>query len=316
MEAAITLPKIHERGIAVDDDESLFPALVEWRDAKIRDLAYCLATFFNYLSVNRRGYLEVNRIPGAVSTPPIITMNMCRYLLTDIFPCGGMIQEDVFTVFKVPMDIDKSIRQIIADNITNKSFFGPIRGSDQLLTSTGVKTTGNRIKELEIEPVVIQMIWTYVSNGMNALAYGANNNEEVLQKITLAEDETLMKRKALKNYGLNDDLENSAFQAIMYIIIALADWLELDEIGENEVMTAYKILVPPDLQKPLREIKSETLTEIITNTAIGADLIPSPKAVNLISSLLLQVQKWMARTSTDQSARRIINRMMAMAGPI
>jgi hypothetical protein len=306
MEAGLVLPKTHERGIAADEDELLFPALVEWRDAKIRDLAYCLATFFNYLSANRRGYLEVNRIPGAVSTPPIITMNMCRYLLTDIFPCGGMIQEDVFTVFKVPMDIDKIIRQIIADNITNKSFFGPVKRSDQLGT----------VKELEIEPVVIQMIWTYVSNGMNALAYGAESNEEVLQKIALAESETLMKRNALKNYGLNDDLENSAFQAIMYIIVALVDWLELDEIGENEVMTAYKILVPSDLQKSLREVKSDTLAEIITNTSIGLDLIPSPKAVNLISGLLLQVQKWMEKTSTDSSARRIINRMMGMSGPL
>lgn len=316
MAASIILPINRERGIAADSDENLFPALIEWRDAKIRDLGYCLAVFFNYLSINRRGFLEVKRIPGPSSTAPIITLNMCRYLLSDIFPCNSMTKEEPFTVFKVPLDLAEGIRGIIIQNIANKSFFGPIKASEQFQTATGIKTVKLQIPELEIDPAVIQMIWTYVSNGMNALAFEVTSNEELIEKIALTEDAVLQKRSALRNYGLNDDLENSAFQAIMYIIVSLMDWLEVNEITENEVMTAYKILVPSDLQKPLREVTSETLTDIITTTAVNLDLIPTPKAVNLISGLILQVQKLMEKTSTDESARRIINRMMALSGPI
>jgi hypothetical protein len=316
MDRQINLPIIRERGIAADADETLFPALIEWRDAKIRDLGYCLATFFNYLTKNRRGFLEVSRTPGATSTAPIITINMCRYLLSDIFPCNAMIKEEAFTVFKVPLDLAAGIKHVITQNIINKSFFGPIKASEQFTTSTGIRTVKAHIPELEIEPAVIQMIWTYVSNGMNALAFGATTDEEIRERISSAEDATLKKRNALRNYGLNDDLENSAFQAIMYIIITLTDWLETSEITEDEVIAAYKILVPQDLQKPLREVKSETLSEIIMTTAINLDLVPTEKAINLIASLLIQVQKWMERTSTDSGSMRIINRMMSLSGPL
>lgn len=314
--SSITLPMNKPRGIAADPDENLFPALIEWRDSRIRNLSYCLATFFNYLSKPRSGFLDVKRIPGAIATAPMITLDMCRYLLGEIFPCSEMIKEGSFTVFKVPRDLEASIKHAITQNIENKTFFGPLKASQQFFVSGASKIVETNLPDLDIEPAVIQMIWTYVSNGVDSLAFGSNTNEEVKEKIAVAEAITLAKRNAMRNYGLNDDLENSAFQAIIYVIVALMDWLEISEVGKLEVETAYKILVPQDLQKPLREVKSTTLTDIIINTFTSMDLVPTEQAVYLISGLLVEVQKYMEKISIDESARRIINRFMAMAGPI
>jgi hypothetical protein len=312
----IVLPVERQRSMAADPDEALFPSLVAWRDAKIRDLSYCLATFFNYLALPRNGFLEVSRAPGTMSTLPVISLDMCQYVLKEIFPCPAMTREEAFAVFRVPKDFEAAITETITEHITNQSFFTPMRTNQNILTYHGAKTVKMNVPTLELQPGVVQTIWTWVSNGVDSLAYGSESDEEVRSKIEEAEAATLAKRNAIRNYGFNDELENSAFQALLYIMVAFSDWLETEEIGRAEVEYAYRLIVPPDLQRPLTRVKNMTLTEIITMAIVGVDLTPTDEAVELLSSAMVEVKDHMERLQASKPSRKVINRYMGFSQPV
>ena len=115
----IVLPADRRRSMAADPDDRLFPSLVQWRDKKIRDLGYCLALFFNYLALPRDGFLEVSRAPGTMSTLPAISLDMCQYLLKEVFPCPAMTREGAFAVFRVPDDFEAAIIEAITQHVTD-----------------------------------------------------------------------------------------------------------------------------------------------------------------------------------------------------
>ena len=312
----IVLPAERQRSVAADPDDQLFPSLVQWRDKKIRDLGYCLALFFNYLALPRAGFLEVSRSPGTMSTLPVISLDMCQYVLKEIFPCPAMAREGAFVVFRVPDDFEAAITEAITQHVTDQSFFAPMRAEQNIVTYHGTKKVKMNVPTLEIQPGVIQTIWTYISNGIDSLAYGSDMDEEVRDKIEDAEASTLARRNAIRNYGFNDDLENSAFQALLYVITALCDWLETEEIGRTEVETAYRLIVPPDLQRGLTRVKSATLTEIITTAIVGVDLTPTEEAVELLSSMMVEVQGHMERLQTSAASRRVVNRYTGFSQPV
>lgn len=317
MSSTIILPEKIERGIAGEDDKDLFPALISWRDGKIRDLSYCVATFFNYISIPREGFLEVSRQAEVNAVAPMISLELCQYVLREIFPCLQMTLEKNFTVFRVSLRLQNTIYQSIRKYVANKSFIQQIKTTEPVTLESGdVKRVSVTVPELEIQLGVIQAIWTYISNGMNALAYESSANEEIQDKIEDAEQLNLQKRNALKNYGFNDDLENSAFQALLYIVVALMDWLEIDVVTQAEIEHAYKILVPPDIQEQLVPIKNTTLREIISQAFTAANLIPTDEAIELASHVMVQVKTLMEELDTNPKARRIISRFMAFSQPV
>jgi hypothetical protein len=298
----ITLPDRRQRSIAADGDEILLPALVQWRDAKLKDLCYVLSVFFNYLVEPRDGFsLVESKLTNLTSIHPVITREMTNYVLGDIFPCLSMIKEDKFAVFKVPQELDNAIKRLIKDGITNKSL---LRG-------------GNKEEQegFVIEPGVAQTIWTYLSNGVDALAYDSISNDEVAEKIALAEAMTLAKRNCSKNYGFNDDAENCAFQTILYLIVALLDWLELDEVTDIEVLTVYKIIIPQDLQVKLTKTENKRFSEIIIQALVSKDLIPSASAVNLVSTMMTDVGRHINNLK-DKNSQRIMSRYLGLAQPV
>lgn len=317
MSTTIIIPEEIQWGIAADEDVNLFPALISWRDGKIRDLSYCVATFFNYVSVPRDGFLQVSRETGVDTTAPVISMELCQYVLREIFPCIQMTKENTFTVFRVPNRIQDTIYRTIRKYIDNKSFIKPIKSTESLTLDSGnVKNFPINIPELEIQLGVIQAIWTYISNGMDALAYESSTNEEVQEKIEDAEQANLQKRNSIRNYGFNDDLENSAFQALLYVIVALMDWLEVDLVTKTEIEHAYKIIVPRDIQTRLTPIKNTTLSDTISKAFVGANLIPTDEAVELAGNVMVQIKSLMEETEANTNAKRIISRFMAFSQPV
>ncbi len=287
------------RSIAANDDPTLFPSLVEWRDNKLRDLSYCLATFFNYLAEPRNGFSPVDNKPEDVlAVRPVVTREMADFVLGEIFPCASMVKEGPFNTFRAPVELAKAIDRLIKKNISNRS----------LLAAPGNKKKPIQPTDLLIDPSVIQTIWTFVSNGIDALAYGlaeAATDEQVKQRLSKAEAATLGKRNCLKNYGFNDDAENCAFQTILYIIVACVDWLEYGTITRSEVVTAYKLIIPPDLQVILEPTNNPRMTEIITMAIVSKDLIPTEEAVNLISTMMIDVGKRIG--STDHASQRVMS---------
>jgi hypothetical protein len=276
-----------------------FPSLVKWRDAKLRDMCYCTAIFFNYLAEPRMGYS-----PVAVSTKldvsavkPEITLDMTNYVIGDIFPCPYFLKEGIFRTYRAPLDLANAIEATIRDNLSK-----PFR---KLKKKGGI-----------LMPGVVQSIWMYLSNGMDLLAFGEASNEQVAEKIAASEAATISKRNCSMNYGFNDDVENCAFQTILYILVALVDWLEYDEITETEVVTAYKIITPPDLQHKLKKTKNKRFVDIITPAIVSRNLTPTKKAIELISTMMLEVGEYMNNMHGNKNSARIISRYMGLCRPV
>jgi len=80
-------------------------------------------------------------------------------------------------------------------------------------------------KKIRIDPAIYNLINIYLSNlyhcGVITKAY---------------EEESPV------NYGYESNYQNCALQAIMYLTVAIGDWLELDIITDTEIKTAYSIV--------------------------------------------------------------------------
>jgi hypothetical protein len=300
------------------ESEDLFDAVITWRDDKIQDLSYCLVIFFNYLTVERPGFIKVENSPYQVSVKPVITRSMADYLISEIFPCGIMGHANLI-ISPTPHIIESRMRTIIEDYIDNKSYL--IAASE--VKNTRKFQTGNG---LEIQQDAFQILWNYISNGIYDLYIYSNiknspngsTNDDIIKEITKNKNLAIDRRNTSTNYGFVDDLENSAFQALLYIMISLVDWLEIDEIGEIEVITTYKLIYPRDIQKKITPKKDSTSSAIISSAIISKDLIVTDDAIDLISAIMFDIgeRKKNLRGDRGSTNRRIINRLMVFCNPI
>jgi hypothetical protein len=318
-------------------DDELPESLSSWRDGKIVDLSYCLATFFNYLAAPRPGYapVEVASEVDVGTVRPVISMEMAKYLIGEIFPCEVMGVEQG-PIPKVSDAIDAALLRRIKKGVENKSFLvAPKTGKkskkeenreamvDRYNKKNHLPGAGSAPpSDLKINPGVTQLLWTYIANGMLSLTSGLDKvqddrelNSLVKERIEANEVSTLARRNAIRNYGFNDDMENSAFQAILYIIVALVDWLEAEQVTELEVETAYRIIVPKDLQKDLRKVADVKSSDIITGAIVSQNLIPSEEAVQMIAGFMREISGYM-KSLDEKNSRRVMNRLMAFCQPV
>lgn len=289
-----------------------FPSLETWRDEKIRDLCGCLAVFFNYLVKPRAGFLQV--LPGdPVGVAPVLTREMASYLVSELMPCGEMSRQGMFEIGPVPPDIMSAMERLIVEGV----------GS---MYPEFVRTNKRSGMSLRVEPAVYQVLWNYVSNGLNALileSVGADgtleyvsSEEQVAEKIVYAQVMAAARRNCKKNYGFNDDLENCVFQALLYVTLGLSDWLETDEITADEVMAAYSIIIPRDLRVEVQPAKIPKIVDIVTSAFVSKDLVPTEEASMMLASIMNGFSKIMNRAGSDRNIDRIINRYMVFCNPV
>lgn len=287
-----------------------FPSLETWRDEKIRDLCGCLAVFFNYLVKPRAGFLQV--LPGdPVGVTPVLTREMASYLVSELMPCGEMSRQGMFEIGPVPADIMSAMERIIIEGVgsTYPEF-----------------VRNNKRSGMSIEPAVYQVLWNYISNGLNSLMLESvtpdgtpeyvTTDEQVAEKIVYAQVMAAGRRNCKKNYGFNDDLENCVFQALLYVTIGLSDWLETDEITADEVMAAYSIIVPRDLRVEIQPAKIPKIVDIVTSAFVSKDLVPTEEAAMMLASIMNGFSKIMNKMGNDRNADRIVNRYMVFCNPV
>jgi hypothetical protein len=313
----ITTLKIGNKYKSIAENPKIYsdyPSLSKWRDEHLVNLSYCIASFFNYISMERReqGFVEVKQTnDGSLSVNPIISYQQVNYVLSEIFPCGDMLKENNYTITPIPDEIAVAIKETISENINNKS----------LLTQQG-KTELNA--KINIEQRALQLIWNYLSNGINTLFYldnvGINSNTEIEYKIKLAQLKGFNRRFTSQNYGFQLDIQNCVFQAILYVCVALVDWLETSRIGYDEVLTAFKILVPESRQaklpSPSKEINADDIyVKIISNAIIERELTPLSEGINLILFIL----KWFTeklKNPDNEDNFKTISRFMIFSNPV
>lgn len=279
--------------------EDMPPVLRTWADNKLVDLCYCLATFFNYLADPRPGFIAVNLINDPASVKPVLTRDMAVYLLGDIFPCMDVLTSDTFEVYPVPEKTKKDIERLITDNVARK----------ELLQN---KNKSAAFLEFIIEPSVYQVLWIYITNSAASLALASSDIEE---NIKINNQLVSARRNCTKNYGFNTDLENCAFQTLLHVIITLNDWLEDDVITRSDVMTAYKIIVPKELQSDIKEVKNAQVLDIIETAFIERNLYIDPATAGLIINIMGKFSQLTGEKDSDNK-ERIINRFMILCNAV
>ena len=267
--------------------------LQNWIEKKTINICYCLSTFFNYLAKPRDNYLRVtNKQEDILTTKPIITRDMAEYVISEIFPCSNLIKK---SYNKIPENFALFIDYHIKKFIENKEF------------------NNNKI-QLTIEPTVHLVIYKYIKSIESVIS---SFEEEIPDNILIEyiENQTMSRRVCNENYGFNTDIENCSFQALLYIMTSITDWLDYNYIGKDEVLTAYKIIVPQDLQKDILPTRNKMIEDIISSEIITKDLIPTDEAVQFITSIIIEISNNLYKEN-DKNFSRIINRFMAFSNPI
>lgn len=293
-----------------------FPSLQTWVNGKISDISYTLAMFFNYITSPRPQFLTVKNLmadkkvktyfennlkeaftskeDGSVSrsslsrfrtatVQPVINEKMILYLLEEIYPCAQILNDQAtyndqpVVINKVPENIKANITGIIRNNIKDQ---------DYLIKFTGPEDNYS----LKIEPIVFQIIWKYITNLVFSIVPNDNasiDNNEVSIKIKQKQLTTIAHRPNVDNYGLNDPIENICFETIVYIIVTLTDWLEVDTIETEEIEAFYKILYPELTQTlPLSKLVNTNYRDIITSAFAAKDLMITEEAIEILSGIL------------------------------
>lgn len=169
--------RIPSIAMAIDN----FPSLESWRDRHLLNLCYCIAEFFNYITIPRinanfMSVLEQNQ-EDSIGIKPKITWEQVNYLFSEIFPCGDMLKEGQFSIEPVPLQIKSAVIEFIRNSISNKGYLGNIK--QRKSKNAQQKEPAEQLSYLEIEPAAIQLVWNYLSNGLNNLYYSEDNNTNV-----------------------------------------------------------------------------------------------------------------------------------------
>ena len=289
-------------------EESQLKILKKWCYEHLESLALNVAIFYNYISINRlnQGFLEVdsNIENGILKTKSKITWEQVHYIISEIYCCEKLILESEYIIPKM-----------------SEKFYNSI--------SIKIKVSLNKLNNNtnpEIKKESLELLWRYFCNSLSSIYYASiENNEKIpteanIQKtIDYFDSLVTVKIDTQNNYGFNNEILNNAFQAIIYVSVALVDWLNINTIGTHEIETVSKILIPYNLdQQSYKKLKIENESEksifeqIITNAFLEKEIIPSKEGINLIILLM----KFFSNNLSDklnQTNLKIINRFMSFS---
>lgn len=298
--------------------------LENWRIEKINAICTTLANFFNYLSVPRPGFFEVRNgeeyvemsydtfsgtevSSARMSVAPKITVEMTRYVLSEIYPCGSLLSGR----FIPPEEIKAMMQKIIKRGIWNKNFLDSTNGYS-----------------LTIEEGVYELLWTYICNvcdifiqkakslALNKKEDEKDNEDDMIKSvINNMSMDVFNSRNTDVNYGFDTDMENCAFQAILNILVSLSDSLETDTIDEEEIYFFYRLIFYGinTNEYPLEEREGDIKLKLLIEDCLSErGLYISDKACRLLFSILKYVHNMRGFMSNDLESEefKIINRLM------
>jgi len=260
--------------------------------SKLDEICYSLATYFNYLIIPRVGYFLVgNSKEGAFIEPRIDIMHIV-YLLNEIYPCQNF-NRDIVSNFiltekfdnksskpkiKIPQEAKNTIKNMI-QNYLELDCLNKVE--DPVFRQS---LNYKQINDVKIDDDVINKIYQF------KIAFDASlpMKEENIKHVLLS----MLNKKTNTSFGFNTDIENTALQSMMYVISGLADSIANKYIGINEVISAFKILVPRELQDKykLNYRDNEHVRKLISDAFISKNLVISNEANQLLTDFMHKVE--------------------------
>lgn len=267
--------------------------LNDFINKKIHDICNHITLFYNYLSIPRDGYKLV-KTPFWVNTPkcihilndnertkrkttnlrcerPVINKFFCdlhlnsqlednvtsedvstkrinkelvTYLFNEIYNCGnfttttnivefaGREKQHIFTMIynQIDSSLDMSIKEILYKYY--------LKDNEVII----LRDVENLIKKY-VAICIYNMI--FIDIGVDNLAF----------KYTEMQQYVLNFKRDYKDYNLDNDKYNYSLQAFVYVITALLDWLELDDVTIDEVETAFNFILLPSFKNKIDKLK-------------------------------------------------------------
>lgn len=305
-----------------------YPSIDNWVNEKIDDLCESLSTFFYYLVVPRAGYLSIDftgntkldssffplkedaksrraNVIRALSVYPVINREIISYVISEIYPCSVMENNNGRDISPVSEKLKFSMKKYIEKRISSKLLGNP--DTSKLVDKKNFSMT--------IDPIVYQLIWKYVCNCIYSLNISPSTTDgEINKMIAEIKNTTLNIRNCSMNYGFNDIMENCAFESILYILTTILDWLEESEVTNIEIQTVYNIIYPIDCRSTIEEVDNAKYTTIIANALTARGFTYTKQAVKMITGMMVEVEKYINKL-TENDVKRVMNRYMAFSRP-
>jgi len=98
-------------------------------------------------------------------------------------------------------------------------------------------------------------------------------------------------RECTDTFG--DDVDNCILQSLVYLVVSISDWLETPTIGEQEMKTALKILLPNSLQDYIHESsrdEDEKFIKIFKTSLESLDLRVDKTYLPVVVSVLKKIK--------------------------
>jgi hypothetical protein len=267
---------------------------------KVNDICNHLTLFYNYLSIPREGFKIVKK-PFWVGTTKCIKVlndNEKRRLKVNTLRCERPVVNKFFCELHSNAKLEDNITsEIVSTKRINKEMvtylFNEIYNCKNFTTTTNIIDFVGRERQYIFTQIYKAIDERYTTRSIKDVLYSYLNDYDILVEnevekliikyvaiciynmifIDIGVDALFYKYGEMQRYvldvkrdytdfGLEDERYNKALQAFVYIIVALMDWLELDDLSIDEVETAFKIMLYSGYKNRIDKIKRLNTNEI------------------------------------------------------
>jgi predicted NAD-dependent protein-ADP-ribosyltransferase YbiA (DUF1768 family) len=166
----------------------------------------------------KKDVLKILYANEAMGIQPIVNVNITNYVINEIFHCSF---KDVYSNLYFPdsENISTTISSLI------KTFI------DEELVET-----------VSVTPQTTSAIWKHICKLCEQVYDNVDESTDDKDVVLMSQDSVNTSKREYSDNGMMTELENCAVQSVLYTIIALMDWLALDEVTDVEVDTCIDML--------------------------------------------------------------------------
>jgi hypothetical protein len=289
---------------------------------KIDDICNHLTLFYNYLSIPREGFKIVKK-PfwiGTTKCIKILNDKERKKLKVNNLRCERPVINKYFCDLHVSSKLEDNITsEIISTKRLNSEMvtylFNDIYNCKNFTTTTNIvefvgrekqhifteiykaiddRLTSKSVKEILyyylrdneviIENEVEKLIIKYVAICIYNMIFIDLDEDNLDKKYFEMQQYVLTIKRNYVDYNLESENYNIGLQSFVYIITALMDWLELDDVSTDEVETAFNIILYSGYKDRIEKIKTLNRKEIQSRMS---DTIFTEKVDNYKSNISL-----------------------------
>lgn len=268
------------------------PFLDDFITRKVDDICNHITLFYNYLSIPRDGFKIVKKPFWIGTTKCIKILNdyekkklkvntmRCERPIVNKFFCelhsNAKLEDNITSEIVSTKRINKEMVVYLFNDIYNcknftsttnlvefvgrerQTIFSEIyKAIDQRFTKSSIKDVlYSHLNDYEIiiENDVENLITKYVAICIYNMIFIDLKVDSLYYKYSEMQKFVLDYKKDYIDYDLEDEKYNIGLQAFVYIITALMDWLETDEVTIDEVETAFNMILYSSYKRNINSI--------------------------------------------------------------